>query len=89
MSCYVRKHTFRYVLPAKIQISLRIYAVSLESSLGAFGIAKDAKFLHADNEDTGQTVWKGRLIWVFIGGLCQMVCFLSLRLKLFVCIKYK
>ena len=36
---------------AKIQISLRIRAVWSESSLGAIWIAKDAKFLHADNED--------------------------------------
>ena len=25
------------------------------------------KFLHADNEDTDQTVWMRRLIWVFVG----------------------
>ena len=37
--------------PAKIQISLRIHAVWLESSLGAFWIAKDTMLLHADNED--------------------------------------
>ena len=29
--------TFEHVRPAKIQISLRIHAVWLESSLGAFG----------------------------------------------------
>ena len=42
---------FVYVRLAKIQISLRIRAVWSEFSLGAFWIAKDAKFLHADNED--------------------------------------
>ena len=41
--------------PAKIQISLRIRAVWSESSLGAFWIAKDAKFLPADNEDSDQS----------------------------------
>ena len=47
----VRKRTFGHVRPVKIQISLRISAVWSESSLGAFRIAKDAKFLYADNED--------------------------------------
>ena len=47
----VRKHTFAHVRPAKIQISLRTSAVWSESSLGAFRIAKDAKFLHADTKD--------------------------------------
>ena len=42
----VRKRTFGHVRLAKIQISLRICAVWLESSLG------DAKFLHADIEDS-------------------------------------
>ena len=60
------KRTFRHVRPAKIQISLRIRAVWSESSPGAFWIAKDAKFLHADNEDSDQTVRMRRLIWVFV-----------------------
>ena len=42
----------RNVRPAKIQISLRIHVVWSESSLGPFWITKDAKFLHADNEDS-------------------------------------
>ena len=46
-----KKHTFVHVRPAKIQIRLRIRAVWSESSLGAVWIAKDAKFLTADNED--------------------------------------
>ena len=33
----VRKHTFRHMCPAKIQISLHIHAVWSESSLGASG----------------------------------------------------
>ena len=57
MSRNIRKRTFGNVRPAKIQISLRIRAVWSESSLGAFWIAKDASFLHADNEYTDQTVW--------------------------------
>ena len=48
----VRKRTFSHVRPAKIQISLRIRAGWSESSLGAFWIAKEAKLLHEDNEDS-------------------------------------
>ena len=51
----VRKRTFGHVRPSKIQISLRIRAFWSESSLGAFWIANNAKFLHADNEGTNQT----------------------------------
>ena len=41
---------------AKIQISLCICTVWSESSLGTFRIAKDAKFLYAENKDSDQTV---------------------------------
>ena len=51
MGFNVRKLTFGHVRPAKIQMSLHIRTVWSESSLGAFWMAKDAKFLHADNED--------------------------------------
>ena len=74
-----RQRTFGHVRPAKIQISLRIRAGWSESSLGAFWIAKDAKFLHADNEDSNQTARMRRLIWVFVGRTCQKVRFLTLR----------
>ena len=47
MSHNIRKRTFGHMRPAKIQISLHIRAVWSESSLGAFWIAKDAKFLYA------------------------------------------
>ena len=57
MSRNVRKCTFADTRPAKIQISLRIRAVWSESSLGAFWIAKDATFFHADNEDSNQAAW--------------------------------
>ena len=46
LSIKVRKRTFWRVRPAKIQISLCIGAVWSEFSLGAFWIAKDAKFLY-------------------------------------------
>ena len=52
MSSNVRKRTFRYERPARIQIRLRIRAVWSESSLGAFWISQDSEFLHADNTDS-------------------------------------
>ena len=49
MSHNVRKHTFGHVRPGKIQISLRIRTVLSVSSVDAFWIAKDGKFLQAQN----------------------------------------
>ena len=66
--------------PAKIQISLRIRAVWSESSLGTFWIARDAKFLHSDNEDSEQTARIHRMICVFVMRICEKVRFLPLRL---------
>ena len=53
MNRYMRRRTFGHVRQATIQISLRIRAVWSESSLSAFWIAEDAKFLRMDNEDFG------------------------------------
>ena len=50
-----RKRTFGNLRRAKIQITLCIRAVWSKSSLGAFWIVKDTKYLHADNEDSEQT----------------------------------
>ena len=66
---------------AKIQISLRIRTVWSDSSLCAFSIAKAAKCLLANNEDSDQTVRMRRLIWVFVGRTCQRARFLMFRLK--------
>ena len=76
----VRKCTFGHVRPVMIQISLRIRAVWSESSLAVVWIAKDAKFLHADNEDSDRI---RRLIWVFVEHTCKKVRFLTLRLLKF------
>ena len=43
------------VHPAKTQISLGIHPVWSESSLCAQWVAKDPRFLHADNKDSDQT----------------------------------
>ena len=42
------------VRPGKIQISLCIFTVRSESSLGAIWIASNAKFFHADSVDSNQ-----------------------------------
>ena len=75
-----KRNTSGSVRPVQIQISLRIRAVWSEPSLGAFWIAKDSKFRHADNEDSDQIARMRRLIWVFVGGACQKVRLLSLCL---------
>ena len=62
-------------------MSLRIRAARSDKSLSAFCITKDVKFLHADNEDSDQTVRMRTLIRVFVGRTCQKVRFLRLRLK--------
>ena len=79
LRCSVRKSTLRHVPPVKILIRLRFCAVWSESWLGAFWIAKDAKFLHADNEDSDQTVQMYRLIWIHVGRTCQKIRFLTFR----------
>ena len=77
----VRNRTARYLRTEKIQISLRIRTGWSESSLGKFWIAKDAKFFHADNEDSASTAGMRRLIWVYTGCTCQMVRFRTFRRK--------
>ena len=53
---YVRKRTCRQVRPVNIQISLRMRTDCSETLLIEYWIAKDAKFLPADNKDSNQTV---------------------------------
>ena len=48
--------------PAKVQTSLSIHLVLSEFSLGIFWKVKDAKFLHVDNEESGETAQTRKLI---------------------------
>ena len=50
----------------------------IEYDVGAFCIAKDAKFLYADNEGSVQTARMRTLIYVFVGRTCQKIRFLTL-----------
>ena len=61
-----------HVCPAKTQISLGIRPVWSESYLYAQWVAKDPRFPHADGEDSDQTGWMPRLIWVF--ARCTSFC---------------
>ena len=63
----VTKPTKWHVRPAKTQISLGIRPVWSGSSLCVQWVAKDTWFLHVDSEDSDQTGWMPRLIWVFTG----------------------
>ena len=80
MSKWKTKSTKWHVRPVKTQISLSIRPVWSESLLCAQWIAKDPMFPHADSEDSNQTGWIPRLIWVFAGRTCHFVGFVVLRL---------
>ena len=45
------------------------------------GLAMNAKFLHADKEDSDQIALTRRRIWVFVGRTCPKIRFLTLRLQ--------
>ena len=80
MSRHLRTSTCGHMRPANIKSSLRIRTVWSLSSVGAFWIAKEGKFLHADNEGSSQTVWMRMLIFEsFVWRTCQKVRFLMLR----------
>ena len=77
----VKKYIFERSRPAKIQIRWHIRGNWSESSLGAFWIAKAAKFLHAYKKDTYQFVRIRRLVWVLVGRSHQKENCLTLRLS--------
>ena len=64
----------------KTQISLGIHPALSESLLCAFWVAKDPVLLHADREDSYQTGWMPRLIWVLPGCTGHFIGFVVLLL---------
>ena len=52
--------------PVKTAINLGIHPVCSESSLSALWAAKDLVFLHADSEDSDQTIRMPRLMLLTI-----------------------
>ena len=65
----------QFIWPQRQKTNLRTCAVWSESLLGSFWIVKDAKFFHADNEDSNQIMRMRWLIWVIVGCTFQRVCF--------------
>ena len=76
MSRLMTKPSNWYVRPPKTQISLGIRPVWSQFSLCAWWVAKDPSFLHADSDDSDQTGWMPRLIWVFPGCTRHFVGFI-------------
>ena len=74
MSQRMIKATKRHVRPAKTQIRLGIHPVWSESSLCAQWVAKDPKAFFMQTAKTDQTGQMPRLIWVFTGHTCHLVC---------------
>ena len=66
--------------PTKTQIGLRIHAVRLESSLSAWRNFGPLAIKNMPTEDSDQTVWMCRVIWIFAGRTYSKVRFLTLRL---------
>ena len=87
MRLNVRKCTFWHVCPTKTQISLRIRAVLLESSLSAWRNIASLAIQNAPSEDSDQTARMRSLIWIFAGRTCSKVQFQTLWLKCIKCSK--
>ena len=73
MSHLMTKPTKWHVHPAKTQISLCIHPVWSESSLSAWRKLESFASDWADREDSDQSRWMPRLIWVFMLG-AQSFC---------------
>ena len=82
LSWSTTKPTTWFVRPVRTQISLGIRPVWSESLLCALLVAKDPNFLHADSQNSDQTGWMPRLIWVFAGHTDHFVGFVVLQLIL-------
>ena len=79
MRCNVRKPPSNMSSQRRSACAFR--SVWSESSIGAFCIANDAQFRHADNADSDQTARLCGLIWVYVEHRYQKVRFFTLRLK--------
>ena len=74
------KPTKWHARPAKTQIGLGMCPVWSESSLSAWRKLGSLATHWAHSEDSDQTGWMPRLIWVISGGTCHFVCFVMTRL---------
>ena len=80
LSRLVTKPTKWHMRPAKTQISLGTHTVWSESSLSAWKKLRSLATHWAHSEDSDQTGWMPRLIWVFAGCTCHFVGFVVRRL---------
>ena len=80
LSHLTTKPTKWHVHPVKTQISMGIRPVWSESSLSAWRKLGSLATLGAHSEDSDQTGWMSRLIWVFAGRTCHFVGFVMRRL---------
>ena len=69
------------VHPMKTQIRLGIHPVWSGSSLCTLWIGKDPTFLHANSDNSDQTGWMPRFIWIFTGCTGHFAGFVMHRLK--------
>ena len=83
LSRIMTKPTKWHVRPAKTQINLGIRPVWSESSLSAWRKLGSLATYWAHSEDSDQTGWVPRLIWVFAGRTCHFVGFVMRRLIYF------
>ena len=80
MSCLMTKPTKWHVRPAKTQISLGIHPVWSESSLSTWRKLGSLATHWGHSEDSDQTGWMPRLIWVFAGHTDHFVGFVTRQL---------
>ena len=80
LSRLMSKPTKWSVRSAKTQISTGIHPVWSESSQCTKWVTEDPMFFHADSEDSDQTGWMPRLIWVFAWRQRHFVSYVMLRL---------
>ena len=79
MSRLMTKPTKWHVRPAKTQISLGFRPVWSEP-FAVCWMGKDPSFLRLDSEDSDQTGWMPRLIWVFARHTITLLGFVMLQL---------
>ena len=80
MSLRMTEPTNWLVCPVKSRISQGIRPIWSGSSLCTQWVVVDPRFLHAYSEDSDQTGWIPRLIWVFAGCTSHFVGFVMLQL---------
>ena len=83
MSCRMTKPTKWPLSPAKTQISLGVCPVWSESSLSTWRNIGPLTTYWVHSEDSDQTGWMPRLIWVFAGRTVHYVGFVMRRLICF------